>query len=681
MSVYKKGAGLIRVVYKSNLKTAPKKVSVIGKYYPFNDGLDAYQSFEVEGLPATPTEKEFLEGNPDRLSYYVPSDVTDIIPPLGVLFPNCTVYVVGNTEEVVSGLPDADAVAIVPNTLKSSYEADPVYSTYQNLTFNSWILQNETTIPFVGNTTLTASFVRLFYENAGGIASTVGKIIVPPDYMDFETGVFDLIFALFENCEEIEYGDIKVPSAYQEVEYIESSGTQAINSAYSLLSSNLKIETTIFTPSMPSSEQRVVDNIPSIDSKRFNLGLYSGYVFGFNAGNSSVISATYSGEQTLDITMVYDYASSTKTLTVNGSSTSSAYQSEINSALNIWVFGGDPGARFVGKLYFCKLYDNGTLVRDFVPCYRKADGEIGLYDAVNDVFYTNQGTGTFAKGADVIHTIERPTLSTATIYYDENTSHTLTPEIVQATLTKYPEFASAEKAVVPEWFTEYQSGSIQAIQNAFEDWEILETCYEAGNVDIEKNGDIMAKILSLNKTLDEALVYARTWVPSKSTNDQNLIIVPPCTFTGVDCREWMNGCSNLVFISKMSMPNVGILKTSFEQNKLIEANFEFGNGYCDGYQWLVSSTLKRLSMSFPNGGGNTMARSFYAPNLEKLIAMGVTSNVDVSSSLYTRQALVDLFNSLGTPSTTQTITIGATNLAKLTAEDIAIATAKNWQVQ
>ena len=41
------------------------------------------------------------------------------------------------------------------------------------------------------------------------------------------------------------------------------------------------------------------------------------------------------------------------------------------------------------------------LVRDFIPCYRISDGVIGLYDKVSGKFYTNAGTGTFTKGADV----------------------------------------------------------------------------------------------------------------------------------------------------------------------------------------------------------------------------------------------------------------------------------------
>lgn len=54
------------------------------------------------------------------------------------------------------------------------------------------------------------------------------------------------------------------------------------------------------------------------------------------------------------------------------------------------------------RLYYLKIYDGDKLVRYFIPCYRKRDGEIGLLDIVSGVFYTNPpDTGTFKKGADV----------------------------------------------------------------------------------------------------------------------------------------------------------------------------------------------------------------------------------------------------------------------------------------
>lgn len=50
------------------------------------------------------------------------------------------------------------------------------------------------------------------------------------------------------------------------------------------------------------------------------------------------------------------------------------------------------------KIYSVKLWDDDTLVREFIPAIRNADSEIGMYDRVNDMFYTNSGTGTFTIG-------------------------------------------------------------------------------------------------------------------------------------------------------------------------------------------------------------------------------------------------------------------------------------------
>lgn len=53
------------------------------------------------------------------------------------------------------------------------------------------------------------------------------------------------------------------------------------------------------------------------------------------------------------------------------------------------------------RVYYCKLWNGNSLIRDMYPCYRKSDSVAGMYDAVNDVFYTNAGSGTFVVGPDV----------------------------------------------------------------------------------------------------------------------------------------------------------------------------------------------------------------------------------------------------------------------------------------
>jgi hypothetical protein len=49
------------------------------------------------------------------------------------------------------------------------------------------------------------------------------------------------------------------------------------------------------------------------------------------------------------------------------------------------------------KLYSCKIWDNGTLIREYVPIKDSLDTP-ALLDKVNRKIYYNQGTGSFSVG-------------------------------------------------------------------------------------------------------------------------------------------------------------------------------------------------------------------------------------------------------------------------------------------
>ena len=55
-------------------------------------------------------------------------------------------------------------------------------------------------------------------------------------------------------------------------------------------------------------------------------------------------------------------------------------------------------------MYSCQIKKNNIVVRDFVPCYRIIDNEIGLFDKIHNIFYANAGTDTFSKGNNVYRT-------------------------------------------------------------------------------------------------------------------------------------------------------------------------------------------------------------------------------------------------------------------------------------
>lgn len=64
--------------------------------------------------------------------------------------------------------------------------------------------------------------------------------------------------------------------------------------------------------------------------------------------------------------------------------------------------------RGVSRIYTFKLYDNGTLIRDYVPVRRETDGAVGLYDKVSQTLYENVGTGDFITGAETGEQIAIP---------------------------------------------------------------------------------------------------------------------------------------------------------------------------------------------------------------------------------------------------------------------------------
>jgi hypothetical protein len=55
------------------------------------------------------------------------------------------------------------------------------------------------------------------------------------------------------------------------------------------------------------------------------------------------------------------------------------------------------------RIYKCEIKEQGVFIKKFVPCYRRSDNAIGMYETVEGKFYPNDGTGSFTKGNDVLN--------------------------------------------------------------------------------------------------------------------------------------------------------------------------------------------------------------------------------------------------------------------------------------
>ena len=54
-----------------------------------------------------------------------------------------------------------------------------------------------------------------------------------------------------------------------------------------------------------------------------------------------------------------------------------------------------------GQIHYCRVYDNGVLIRDLYPCSTAVGGKFGFYDMLNDTFYGNAAeSGSFEFGSE-----------------------------------------------------------------------------------------------------------------------------------------------------------------------------------------------------------------------------------------------------------------------------------------
>ena len=199
----------------------------------------------------------------------------------------------------------------------------------------------------------------------------------------------------------------RLPVEYQEVEYLESTGTQYIETNI-IPTQGVTIKTDIYCNSYSSSSTIVPiysGSSPSGSSEfpqfgvAFSIRAYFKY---FATGQAPSVPYTSLQWMHLEIT-------SNGKLTLAGNSCTSTYAGEINEPLFLFVRPTQPKtAYFNGRMKTIEIGNNGVPIATLVPCYRKSDNEAGMYDIVNNVFYTNQGTGSFSVGSDVDISVWNP---------------------------------------------------------------------------------------------------------------------------------------------------------------------------------------------------------------------------------------------------------------------------------
>ena len=211
-----------------------------------------------------------------------------------------------------------------------------------------------------------------------------------------------------------------LPSEYQEVEWILSNNKAYINTGLTLTNDPVRIQTKIYTLSNSYNSNafnvRRSTSAGGLAMALFNASNGSGLEFitgngtgnfHVNSGLSNLNNQTVELEATLSGGNLND-AVGTLTTSLNGgtpTTVTNSGKSFDNSMAPLCLWGNmsiaNVGAAFNGRIYYFKLWLNNVLRIDMVPCYRKADNVIGMYDLARNEFKTNSGAGSFTKGSDV----------------------------------------------------------------------------------------------------------------------------------------------------------------------------------------------------------------------------------------------------------------------------------------
>lgn len=188
----------------------------------------------------------------------------------------------------------------------------------------------------------------------------------------------------------------QLPDGYTEVQYIQSSGTQWIDTGFAQ-NQNSRFVVDFQLVAAPTGSYAWIfegrdsgpKNRHGVYATKSNGKWYGGY--GATIKNTEI---AYNLESRITVDFdknILKIGQTPVTFSVE------TFQSTTTTALFACKTGGSVGNYSAVKLYSCQIYDNGNPIRDFVPCIDPT-GAVGLYDLVDGKFYGNAGTGSFTVG-------------------------------------------------------------------------------------------------------------------------------------------------------------------------------------------------------------------------------------------------------------------------------------------
>lgn len=189
---------------------------------------------------------------------------------------------------------------------------------------------------------------------------------------------------------------IALPGEYQKVDYIESTGTQFIITDFIP-----DITSAMYCRMAITSDSNSEKNCQCgcvLDGNRgwFCVGKYS------NQGLRAIFSTVkVEGAMINFDNNFHDFFIANGKQKIDNVLASHSINT-LPALIPVYIFRSNTKYAFNGEMYMkvskCRLWKDGILHHDFIPCLRIRNEKPGLYDVVTGEFFTNDGTSEFLYG-------------------------------------------------------------------------------------------------------------------------------------------------------------------------------------------------------------------------------------------------------------------------------------------
>ena len=196
-----------------------------------------------------------------------------------------------------------------------------------------------------------------------------------------------------------------LPTGYTALEYIESTGTQIIDTGVKGLNTG---DWEIYVKWMITGQGG--NDYPYVLSTGYEAETYNvyriilrrGYTDRYIVNGNSKAGGGSQGINNQPMNSIYTATIKNGSVVFNGTTYETPIQgNSISANRSICMFGNCivmPGTRMAGRIYESWAKKDGVFMYNVVPARHDSDGKLGMYDLVSRTFFTNAGTGEFIAG-------------------------------------------------------------------------------------------------------------------------------------------------------------------------------------------------------------------------------------------------------------------------------------------